>query len=72
MPTRQIAESIGQGIGVPAISVEPEDVGTHFGWIGAFFSLDLPASSDATRERYGWSPRRPTLIEDLDAGRYFE
>ena len=72
VPTRQIAESIGQGIGVPVISVPAADAVAHFGWIGAFFALDLPASSEATRERYGWSPRRPTLIEDLDAGRYFE
>ena len=72
VPTRQIAESIGQGIGVPVISVEPEDVGAHFSWIGAFFGLDLPASSEATRERFGWTPARPTLLADLGAGAYFD
>ena len=71
VPTRQIAESIGRYIGVPVTSVAAEDSGAHFGWIGALFGLDLPASSEVTRERYGWSPRRPTLLEDLDAGSYF-
>jgi nucleoside-diphosphate-sugar epimerase len=71
VPTRQIAESIGQGIGLPVISVAPEDVGAQFGWIGAFFALDLPASSETTRERYGWAPTGATLLEDLQAGTYF-
>ena len=51
-------------------AVAPEDAVAHFGWIGGFFALDLPASSKATRERYGWTPSRPTLLEDLDAGHY--
>jgi hypothetical protein len=70
VPTRRIAEAIGQGLGLPAVSVAPEDAVAHFGWIGGFFALDLPASSEATRERYGWTPSRPTLLEDLDAGHY--
>jgi nucleoside-diphosphate-sugar epimerase len=70
VPTRRIAEAIGRGLGLPAVSVAPEDAVAHFGWIGGFFALDLPASSEATRERYGWTPSRPTLLEDLDAGHY--
>ena len=72
VPTRQIAESIGQGIGLPVISAHAADVGAHFGWIGAFFALDLPASSEATRERFQWTPTRPTLLADLGAGAYFD
>jgi nucleoside-diphosphate-sugar epimerase len=70
VPTRRIAEAIGRGLELPAVSVAPEDAVAHFGWIGGFFALDLPASSKATRERYGWTPSRPTLLEDLDAGHY--
>ena len=70
VPTRWIAEAIGRGLGLPAVSVAPEDAAAHFGWIGGFFALDLPASSEATRERYGWTPSRATLLEDLDAGHY--
>jgi hypothetical protein len=25
-----------------------------------------------TRERFGWQPEQPGLIEDLDQGHYFE
>jgi nucleoside-diphosphate-sugar epimerase len=71
VPTREIAEVIGRHLDVPVVSVAPEDAGGHFGWIGAFFGLDAPASSEYTRELLGWQPRRPGLIADLDEGHYF-
>ena len=46
------------------------DVDGHFGWIGRFFAIDLPASSGLTRELLGWAPTGPTLLDDLDAGYY--
>lgn len=67
VPTKQIAEAIGRGLGVPAGSAPSE----HFGWLGGFYGLDVPASSALTRERYGWAPTGPTLIEDLAQGTYF-
>jgi nucleoside-diphosphate-sugar epimerase len=70
VPTRQIAEAIGRGLGVPAVSVDPADAESHFGWIGRFFALDIPASSALTRELLGWEPTHPGLLEDLDAGYY--
>lgn len=72
IPTRDIAEVVGRHLGVPAVSVDPHDVASHFGWIGAFFGLDIPASSAITRELLDWTPTRPGLIEDLEAGYYFE
>jgi nucleoside-diphosphate-sugar epimerase len=69
--TRQIAEAIGRGLDLPVASVAPEDTQEHFGWIGNFFALDIPASSTLTQELLGWTPSGPTLIEDLDAGAYF-
>jgi hypothetical protein len=38
--------------------------------MGRFFGLDAPASSTLTRERYGWEPTGPTLLEDIAAGGY--
>lgn len=70
VPARDIAEAIGRAVGVPAASVAAEDAQAHFGWIGGFFGLDLPASSALTRERLGWRPTGPTLLEDLAAGAY--
>jgi nucleoside-diphosphate-sugar epimerase len=71
VPTREIAEVIGRHLHVPVISIAPEDAAEHFGWIGAFFALDAPASSALTQERLGWQPTHPGLIEDLEAGHYF-
>jgi nucleoside-diphosphate-sugar epimerase len=70
VPTRDIAAAIGRGLDLPTASVAPEDAAAHFGWIGGFFSADLPASSALTRERLGWEPTHPTLLEDLAAGYY--
>jgi len=67
---RAIAEAIGQALGLPVTSIDPDDVQGHFGWIGTFFSMDLAATSAATHELLGWTPTGPTLIEDLDAGAY--
>jgi hypothetical protein len=37
----------------------------------AFLAADVPASSALTRERFGWLPTHPGLIDDLDEGHYF-
>jgi nucleoside-diphosphate-sugar epimerase len=70
IPTRDIAEVIGTQLGVPVASIAPDDAAAHFGWIGAFFGVDMPASSALTRERLGWRATGPTLFEDLGAGAY--
>jgi nucleoside-diphosphate-sugar epimerase len=68
--TRDIAAAMGAALGVPAASIAPEDVAAHFGWIGMFFGLDMTGSSALTRERFGWTPTQPTLLEDLASGAY--
>ncbi|HEY1511692.1 MAG TPA: SDR family oxidoreductase [Solirubrobacteraceae bacterium] len=71
VPTRQIAEIIGRHLDVPVVSIAPDQAAEHFGWIGAFFALDAPASSAITQRQLGWKPTHPGLVEDLDAGHYF-
>jgi nucleoside-diphosphate-sugar epimerase len=70
IPTRQIAEAIGRAYGLPVTSIEPGDVQNHFGWIGAFFSMDLTATSTVTQRILDWTPTGPALIDDIDAGAY--
>ena len=70
VPTRDIAEAIGRAYGLPVISIAPDDVQGHFGFIGTFFAMDLAATSTQTRGLLGWSPAGPTLIQDIDAGGY--
>jgi nucleoside-diphosphate-sugar epimerase len=72
VPTREIAEVIGRHLGLPAVSIAPEDADGHFGWIGGLFGMDAPASSALTRDRLGWEPVHPGLIADLEEGHYFE
>lgn len=69
--TRDIAEAIGRALGLPVVSVAADQAAEHFGWIGAFFGMDLPASSEQTRQLLGWTPTGATLLADLDAGAYF-
>jgi nucleoside-diphosphate-sugar epimerase len=71
VPTRDIAAVIGRHLDVPVTSVAADDAAEHFGWLGAFFAADVPASSAQTRERLGWEPARPGLVSDLEAGHYF-
>ena len=70
VPAKDIAEAIGGVLDLPVTSVDPDRAVEHFGFIGAFFAMDLRASSAATRERFAWTPTQPTLLEDIAAGAY--
>jgi nucleoside-diphosphate-sugar epimerase len=71
VPVREIAGAIGRHLALPVTGIAPEEAFDHFGWLGAFFSMDVPASSILTRELLGWQPTRPGLLEDLEQGHYF-
>jgi hypothetical protein len=47
-------------------------VNEHFGWFAQFAAADIPGSSQWTRERLGWQPKQPRLIDDIDRPSYFE
>ncbi|QDQ81307.1 SDR family oxidoreductase [Paraburkholderia megapolitana] len=67
---REIAEALGRGLKLPVVSIAPEEAQSHYGWMGIFAGLDMPASSALTQARLGWKPTGPTLIADLDEARY--
>ncbi|WP_137934595.1 SDR family oxidoreductase [Mesorhizobium comanense] len=67
---RAIAEALGRGLKLPAVSIAPDEAAEHFGWMAMFAPMDLPASSALTQQRLGWRPTGQTLIADLDAMRY--
>jgi nucleoside-diphosphate-sugar epimerase len=69
---RDVADSIGRRFDVAVESIAFDDAFGHFGVIGPFLALDAPASNTLTRELLGWTPAEPGLIEDLEAGHYFE
>jgi nucleoside-diphosphate-sugar epimerase len=69
---RDIAAAIGRGLGLPVVSLSPEQASEHFGWFGHFAGLDAPASSERTAAELGWRPTHPNLLEDLAGPSYFE
>ena len=72
IPVRDIAALIGQHLNLPVVSKPAEEAADHFGWIGAFLSVDCPASSKLTQQQLGWHPGQPSLLADLKQGHYFE
>ncbi|WP_246793910.1 SDR family oxidoreductase [Burkholderia perseverans] len=68
--SREIAEALGRGLKLPAVSISPAEAAAHFGWMAMFVGLDMPASSALTQARLGWRPSGPTLISDLEQAKY--
>ena len=68
--SREIAEALGRGLKLPVVSITPDEAAPHFGWMGMFVGMDMPASSALTRARLNWHPIGPTLIADLDEARF--
>jgi nucleoside-diphosphate-sugar epimerase len=72
VPFREIAEVIGHRLKVPVVSIAPEEAANHFAWFAHFAAMNVPASSQKTRELLGWKPKQPGLIADLDREQYFK
>jgi hypothetical protein len=51
---------------VPTISITLEQAPDHFGWLAMFADADMSASNALTRQRLGWNPVGPGLIDDLE------
>ncbi len=71
VPLRQVAEAIGDGLGVPAASIDTADAPAHFRFLAGAVASDGRASSAFTRKLLGWEPTGPTLLQDLAQGHYF-
>ncbi|HXT88968.1 MAG TPA: SDR family oxidoreductase [Trebonia sp.] len=71
VPFRDFAAAIGRNLGLPTVSVAPEEAPGHFGFLAMFAAADNPSASALTRQRLGWAPTQPGLIADLDDGHYF-
>lgn len=68
--SRLIAETVATGLGIPAVSLKPDQAAEHFGWFAAFARLDLRASGAWTRQQLNWQPKGPGLIADLSRVNY--
>ncbi|MEU5309041.1 SDR family oxidoreductase [Streptomyces sp. NPDC021562] len=67
---REIAETIGRHLNVPAVSIPAEQAAEHFKGF-PFITLDITMPNADTRQLLDWQPVHPGLISDLEAGHYF-
>lgn len=70
IPAREIVEVVGAGLGLPVVSLSPEQAQAHFGWFAMFAGLDLRASGAWTQAQLDWQPVGPGMIADLQAMDY--
>jgi nucleoside-diphosphate-sugar epimerase len=67
---REVAETIGRHLEIPAVSVPAGQAAGHFKAF-PFITLDITMPNAATRELLDWQPAHPGLIADLEDGHYF-
>ncbi|MDR6866056.1 nucleoside-diphosphate-sugar epimerase [Microbacterium resistens] len=70
VPTKMIAEALGEVLSLPVRSIDPADAVGHFGIVGHFFAQTMIASSALSRQLLAWEPTGPGLIEDIRSGAY--
>ena len=70
VPMKAVAETIAEVLKIPAKSLTPEEAMAQYGWMGGIIGWDLPASSEYTRKTLGWTPKGPSLLEDLRQGKF--
>ena len=68
---REIAQRIGDHLGIPTASIPDDRLEAHFGFLAMVIALDNPTTNHATRRILGWEPTHPGLIADFDNGDYF-
>lgn len=70
---RDLAEKIGDRLGLPTKSITPDEAVAHFEnpFMARVFGTDNPVTNTHTQSLLGWTPTHATLLEDLDTGDYF-
>jgi nucleoside-diphosphate-sugar epimerase len=72
IPFRVIAKAIADGLGVPCVSLTPDEARDHFGSFFNFVSIDQPTSGEMTKSLLNWDPVGPGLITDMAQSGYFQ
>ncbi|TDQ89456.1 NAD(P)H-binding protein [Paraburkholderia silvatlantica] len=68
---KDIAGAISRSLGLPLVSLSPDEATEHFGWFAPFAAIDAPATRDRTRALLGWTPEHAGLLADLTQSGYF-
>lgn len=69
---KSIAETIGEELNIPVVSLSPTAAAEHFGWFNSFAGIDCPASSMVTQKSLNWLPKQIKLLADMKQGNYFK
>jgi len=70
IPVREIAQTIGRRLGIPAVSIPAGQAAGHFKGF-PFITMDVTMPSAQTRQLLGWEPVHPGLLADLADNHYF-
>ncbi|MEO0325181.1 MAG: hypothetical protein AAF447_19640, partial [Myxococcota bacterium] len=65
-----VAASDGMGLAQPPEAIDADTARNSFAVLGHYASMDMRLDASLTRERLGWSPTRPALVEELRSGSY--
>ncbi|MFD2148522.1 SDR family oxidoreductase [Mucilaginibacter antarcticus] len=63
---RDIATLIGKKLGLPVVSKNEEEAAAYFGWMTHFAGMNVPSSSQITRDALSWEPSGLGLLEDIE------
>jgi nucleoside-diphosphate-sugar epimerase len=67
---REIAEAIGRQLGLPAVSLTPDEAAVHFGALALWVQNNGPAANEWTREVLGWRPSEVGIVADIEQSDY--
>jgi nucleoside-diphosphate-sugar epimerase len=68
--TKDIAEFIGNKLGVPVKSISADDAAAHFGFLFNMLRMPGGATSALTQEWLGWDPKGVKMLERLGDYKY--
>lgn len=66
IPFKDIAESIGKGLGLPVVALSAEEAEKYFKWFTHFALMDCASSAEKTRRILDWEPEEIGLLEDME------
>jgi len=72
VPFREIAKTIGDGLGLATVSKTGADAEAHFGWFTHFAGMGVVPSAEQTKKILGWEPKESGILEDIVQGGYLK
>lgn len=66
-----LTAEIGRRLNLPVVSKKGLGAVAALGFLGFLANIDGPASSRLTQKELGWVPTHPSVIDDLEKGKYF-